>query len=726
MADRIQPTGLAGDYCDIVVPVYRGVHYFRDLVRSIRKNTDYPYRLYVIDDSADEGTHRALTELLAGDERAELYRNEQNIGFVLSSNLGLGLGRAEFVCLMNSDTLVSSGWLSRMVKCARSDERIAVVNPFGNRASELAAPLGPGLNLNTMAAAIERNSRRHYPDVTTGNGFCMLLRRRVLDSLGAFDEAYKQGYCEESDMCMRFTEAGYRVVVCDDAFVYHKGQGSFGARWRELFEANRKIFDSRWQAAYQRDYAKFKKRNPLQYIRDAVLRHTIRADEWSMASAMLVERNGRRQSAGKLRDNEPERRLAKRAAWLTRRPRTEFDPRRRELRYPTRAYFARMPRIDGLRITYLVADQMTVCGGMTSIVQLARELTLAGHDVRIATICPELAPERFNLPCQPLVFPTRAELIRLLPASDVIIATYWTTAADYMPALRRRLDAVTGYFVQDYEPWFYPDDDVEMRRRVAATYQMTEHRIVKSRWLGEIVRSQHGVGCETVHLGLDLGIFRRRPRPAFAGRKLRVIAMARPNEPHRGFAELVAVFGELCKRRSDIEFVVFGTREGELPRELPFSFFNAGLIEDMQQVADLIGSCDILIDPSHFQGLGRPGLEAMACGTCTVLPSVGGVAEYARDGENCLTTPPRQPGAIVQAVLRLLDDSMLRDRLIGAGLETVRRFCHIDEAQRHLALYERWVAGKRLAREFRQGVISRIETGAGGVLGPSGVASPSS
>ena len=385
-----------------------------------------------------------------------------------------------------------------------------------------------------------------------------------------------------------------------------------------------------------------------------------------------------------------------------------------------------MPRIDGLRITYLVADQMTVCGGMTSIVQLAREMTLAGHDVRIATICPELKPERFNLPCQPLVFPTQSELIRLLPASDIVIATYWTTAADYIPALRRRLDAVTAYFVQDYEPWFYPESDVEMRRRVEATYGMTEHRIVKSRWLGDLIRRQHDVNCHVVHVGLDLGVFRRRPRAALTGRKLRVIAMARPNEPHRGFKELVGVFGEICKRRPDVELVVFGAREGELPRELPFSCVNAGLVEDMQDVADLIGSCDVLIDPSHFQGLGRPGLEAMARGTCTVLPAIGGVTEYARDGENCLTVPPRQPGAIVEAVLRLLDDSMLRDRLIGAGLETVKRFCHMDEAQGHLALYQRWVAEKRLACERRQGTTSRIETGVGGIWGAAGAESPSS
>ena len=389
------------------------------------------------------------------------------------------------------------------------------------------------------------------------------------------------------------------------------------------------------------------------------------------------------------------------------------------MRYPTREYVARMPGVDGLQITFLVGDQMTVCGGMTSIVQLAREMTLAGHDIRIATICQELKPERFNLPCQPLVFPSRDELIRLLPASDIVIATYWTTAAEYLPDIRRRSDAVTAYFVQDYEPWFYPELNVEMRRRVGATYLMPEHRIVKSRWLQDLILSEHGVGSEIVHLGLDLGVFRQRSRAALPRGKWRVVAMARPHEPHRGFKELVDAIEAIHRRRKDVEFVLFGARSGELPRDLPFPFDDAGMIEDMQQVADLIGSCDILIDPSHFQGLGRPGLEGMACGTSVVLPAVGGVTEYARDEENCLTVPRGEPTAIAAAVLRLLNDQPLRERLTGAGLETVKRFCHIDEAKRHLALYQQWIGDKRRSRQGRQGLSSRTDTGLGGMGVPA-------
>ena len=100
-----------------------------------------------------------------------------------------------------------------MVRCAESDPQIAIVNPLSNMCVNLSVPMVPGLNLNTMAAQVERRSRRRYPDITTAVGFCMLIKRRYLDWLGGFDEVYGRGYCEESDMCMRYTEAGLLVTA---------------------------------------------------------------------------------------------------------------------------------------------------------------------------------------------------------------------------------------------------------------------------------------------------------------------------------------------------------------------------------------------------------------------------------------------------------------------------------------------------------------------------------
>ena len=77
-----------------------------------------------------------------------------------------------------------------------------------------------------------------YPDLPTGVGFCMFIRRSAIDALGTFDLAFGAGYGEENDFCLRAARAGWRNVLADDAFVVHTGGRSFAGRKAELGERN--------------------------------------------------------------------------------------------------------------------------------------------------------------------------------------------------------------------------------------------------------------------------------------------------------------------------------------------------------------------------------------------------------------------------------------------------------------------------------------------------------
>ena len=661
--------------CDVIIPVYGGVTFVRDLLRSLERHTLYPHRIILIDDSDDDATHNQLHRIVAATKRVELYRNKENLGFVGTCNRGISLGRSEFVCLLNSDTIVTAGWLDRMIECAEHDSQVAIVNPLSNKSANLSVSMAPGLNINTMAHRVAELSQNRYPDITTAVGFCMLIKRRHIDWLGGFDSVYGQGYCEESDLCMRYTEAGLRVVIAEDAFVYHKGCGSFETR-TDRYTANRRIFDSRWSEEYARDYEDFLERNPIQYIRDALLRYTVPMADWK-ADELDIDQEA-----------------------LSRLPRTELDPEQRAVRFPTRQYIDSVnrarsteaaPSESSLRISFLVAS-MPISGGITAIVQLAREMILAGHDVRILTESHELEPERFNLPVQPLVFANADELIRMFPESDIVIATYWTTAADYLRELRERYDFVAAYYLQDYEVYFSPESDAASRSAVAKTYDYADYRIVESGWVEELVLKNHDIECDRVSLGLDLGIFWDRVGTSAVGEVPRILSAARPSERRRGFLEVIDVFDRIHRARPEIEFVFFGTPDEEMPSYLPFPYRNEGRIQDLNRVAELISSCDVLVDSSLFQGFGRPGLEAMACGTPCVLTSEGGISEYALNGENCLVVAPRLTGHMSKAILRLLDDLPLRERLRQNGLETAARFSHVSAANEHLGLYQNWRA----------------------------------
>ncbi len=107
---------------DIVVPIYNAPDDVRRCVASVLACTSGDYRLIMIDDaSPDPGVRDVFREIeQRGDRRIELLRNDRNLGFTATANRGMALSRADVV-LLNSDTIVTRGWLEALVRCAASD-----------------------------------------------------------------------------------------------------------------------------------------------------------------------------------------------------------------------------------------------------------------------------------------------------------------------------------------------------------------------------------------------------------------------------------------------------------------------------------------------------------------------------------------------------------------------------------------------------------------------------
>jgi glycosyltransferase involved in cell wall biosynthesis len=186
-----------------------------------------------------------FAELAAhGDSRIVLLRNERNLGFTATANRGMTRSRADVV-LLNSDTIVTSGWLDALVRCARSDSAIATVTPFSNNAEICSYPRFCENNRwphdadpQRVAATLRDAAVPSYPDLPTGVGFCMFVRRAAIDDIGTFDPAFGLGYGEENDFCLRAAAAGWRNVLADDAFVVHTGGQSFEGMKSELGHRN--------------------------------------------------------------------------------------------------------------------------------------------------------------------------------------------------------------------------------------------------------------------------------------------------------------------------------------------------------------------------------------------------------------------------------------------------------------------------------------------------------
>ena len=200
---------------DIIICVHNALSDAERCLKSVLQFSDHPYSLILVDDGSDAPTKDFLTRF-AEQNDCDLLRNEVARGYTLAANQGLRRSSADFVILLNSDTIVSRGWLNRLIACAESNPKIGLVGPLSNAASWQSIPeiidfgdwaenpLPLNISIADMADWVAEKSWRLYPPMTFLNGFCMLIRREVIDEIGYFDEEnFGVGYGEENDYCLR-------------------------------------------------------------------------------------------------------------------------------------------------------------------------------------------------------------------------------------------------------------------------------------------------------------------------------------------------------------------------------------------------------------------------------------------------------------------------------------------------------------------------------------------
>ncbi len=260
---------------DIIIPVYNGYEDIIKCMESIRRHTDLQEnRVFLVNDKSPDERILPLLEKQA-EQNIIIIDSETNEGFSASVNKGI-LASDRDVILLNSDTVVTENWVEKIVRCAYSDTSIGTVTPFSNSATLCSVPkfgvdneIPVNLTVDEMAEIIEKVSVHKYPHITVAVGFCMFIKRSVIQEVGLFDaETFGKGYGEENDFCNRAEQYGYCHVLCDDTFIYHKGTASFASEEkRKLIEKHTKILEKRYQAQMMKNHL-YCVQNPDQDLRD--------------------------------------------------------------------------------------------------------------------------------------------------------------------------------------------------------------------------------------------------------------------------------------------------------------------------------------------------------------------------------------------------------------------------------------------------------------------------
>jgi GT2 family glycosyltransferase len=171
-----------------------------------------------------------------------LIRGDKNYGFAGGNNVAIRYAlkalNPDYILLLNNDTVVDKEFLEMLVKIAEEDERIGIVGPkiyyydhCGR--SDVISFTGEtisswkGVGKRYGCGEIDRAQWDKPMEVDKVEGSCMLIRREVFERIGLFDEKFFL-YWEETDFCVRAKRAGFKVVYCPQARVWHKVARSMG------------------------------------------------------------------------------------------------------------------------------------------------------------------------------------------------------------------------------------------------------------------------------------------------------------------------------------------------------------------------------------------------------------------------------------------------------------------------------------------------------------------
>jgi len=249
--------------------VYNSPRYLRRCLNSIFNSTNEDFfNIILVDDQSDQFTKETISEFQENHKDIiEVISNKTNLGYVKSANAGIRKSVSENVVLVNSDVLVTNGWLKKFESALINDPSIGLISPLSNNAANLTIKMPPGYDYLSMNDFVEKNSRKIYPDAMTILGHCLLITRKVIEKIGVFDEIYSPAYTEETDYHFQVIKNGFRAVIADDTYVFHKGEGSIKNR-SELFQDHIKIFNERWGQEFKKLLVEYNHKDELGYLRD--------------------------------------------------------------------------------------------------------------------------------------------------------------------------------------------------------------------------------------------------------------------------------------------------------------------------------------------------------------------------------------------------------------------------------------------------------------------------
>ena len=209
----------------VIIPVWNGLPYLGACLDSLlRSSLPGSLEIIAVDNASGDGSAQWIAKRYP---QVRLLRNAQNEGFAGGCNRGLQAATGALLILLNQDTIAEPGWCAALV-AALDDPTVGVAgckilypdrSTLQHAGGWIEWPLG--LSHHHGQGKPDRGQWSQDRDVDFVTGAGLAIRREVIDQMGLLDAGFWPGYFEDADLCLRVTDAGYRVRYVAGAVLTH-------------------------------------------------------------------------------------------------------------------------------------------------------------------------------------------------------------------------------------------------------------------------------------------------------------------------------------------------------------------------------------------------------------------------------------------------------------------------------------------------------------------------
>lgn len=339
------------------------------------------------------------------------------------------------------------------------------------------------------------------------------------------------------------------------------------------------------------------------------------------------------------------------------------------------------------RIAVVSPQPIKGSGGIRTILNYAKALSDDGHDVTVSFL-PEQSPVEG---CAPGLIQMYYGIDGLaakdfpggLSDAEAVIATRWDTPS----LIRRFYSGPLIHLVQDLEGWFNPVGDNFLLAE--NNFVVDSSFIALGHWLAKKIQKQYSAACYVMDFGHDCSIYWRSI--PYAQRAKRISFIFQPEKPRRCSRLGIEALGIVNHYRPDYEIVFYGA---DTTIHLWYAITNIGIVSP-EELHNLYNNsrAGLCISPSNPS---RIPFEMMACG----LPVVDLYrSNNLHDYTNALLLAHQTPESLAKAILEIINNETLGERLSNAGVNFSANRSNEEETRHFVQFVNNYISGRR--PEFR-------------------------